>query len=191
MFFVAGSALNFLDGFLVLVVPIFEICPRLASPGFKHTRPPAHGWPRRLFAISWLIFEYEWYIIMNERMGMEIKKNGEKMSIAVSINSSGQATIPKAVREFLGVVPGENRLIFDFEGKKVVVKREKSRRELFEEAERKIRRINEEAERRNPEIKKLKERYKGMTFNEVRDAYDATPEGRREFKEKYGHEPAI
>lgn len=119
---------------------------------------------------------------------MKIDKNGEKMSFAVAINSSGQATIPKVVRDFLGVVPGENRLIFDFEGKKVVLKREKSRRELLEESMKKIERINREAEKRNPKIKEMKERYKGMTFNEVRDAYDATPEGKEEFKEKYGIE---
>lgn len=122
---------------------------------------------------------------------MEIIKNGENMSIAVAINSSGQATIPKAVREFLGVVPGENRLVFDFEGKGVVVKREKSRRELFEESEKKIRKIMAEAEKRNPKITEMKKKYAGMTFDEVRDAYDATPEGRKEFKEKYGHEPVI
>ncbi|MBR2839935.1 AbrB/MazE/SpoVT family DNA-binding domain-containing protein [Candidatus Saccharibacteria bacterium] len=116
---------------------------------------------------------------------------GAKMSYAVSINSSGQATIPKAVREYLGVVPGENRLIFDWEGKKVVLKREKSRRELLDESMKKIRKINAEAERRNPKITKMKKKYARMTFDEVRNAYDATPEGRREFKEKYGHEPAV
>lgn len=117
---------------------------------------------------------------------MKINKNGENISFAVAINSSGQATIPKVVRDFLGVVPGENRLIFDFEGEKVVLKREKSRRELFEESERKIRKITERAEKRNPKIREMRERYKGMTFSEVRDVYDATPEGRKEFEEKYG-----
>ena len=118
---------------------------------------------------------------------MKRTKNGENMSYAVSINSSGQATIPKAIRDLLGVVPGENRLIFDLEGKKVVLKREKSRREMLDETMKKIEAINRRAERRNPKIKEMKERYKGMTFNEVRDAYDATPEGKKEFEEKYGH----
>lgn len=122
---------------------------------------------------------------------MKKSMNGENMSIAVSINSSGQATIPKVVRDLLGIVPGENRLIFDLEGKKVVLKREKSRKEMFEETEKKLRKSMEEAERHNPKITEMKKRYAGMTFNEVRDAYDATPEGRKEFKEKYGHEPAI
>ena len=111
------------------------------------------------------------------------------MSYAVSINSSGQATIPKAVREFLGVVPGENRLIFDFVGGKVVLKREPSRREMLEASMKKIWAMNEKEEREHPEVLEAKEKYKGMTFNEVRDAYDATPEGREEFKEKYGFYP--
>ena len=111
------------------------------------------------------------------------------MSYAVSINSSGQATIPKAVREFLGVVPGENRLIFDFVGGKVVLKREPSRREMLEASMKKIWAMNEKEEREHPEMREAKEKYKGMTFNEVRDAYDATSEGREEFKEKYGFYP--
>ena len=50
------------------------------------------------------------------------------MTYAVAINSSGQATIPKAIRDLLGIVPGENRLTFDVKGKKVVLGREPSRR---------------------------------------------------------------
>lgn len=130
-------------------------------------------------------------IIINERWVMKKSMNGENMSIAVSINSSGQATIPKVVRDLLGIVPGENRLIFDLEGKKVVLKREKSRRELLEESLKRIHKINEEAEKRNPKITEMKKKYAGMTFDEVRDAYDATPEGRKEFKEKYGFEPVV
>lgn len=45
-----------------------------------------------------------------------------------------------------------------------------------------------EAERKNPKILENKKKYAGMTFNEIRDAYDATPEGRKEFKERYGLE---
>ena len=120
---------------------------------------------------------------------MKISKDGEKMTYAVAINSSGQATIPKAIREALNVVPGENRLVFEeTEDGRIILKREKSRRELFEESLEKIWAINEEEERRNPEFAKNRKKYAGMTFNEVRDAYDATPEGKKEFKEKYGFE---
>lgn len=108
------------------------------------------------------------------------------MSYAVAINSSGQATIPKAIRDLLGIVPGENRLIFDIKEGEVVLGKEKSRAEVLEETMQRIWKRREEAERQNPEIKKAREKYKGMTFNEVRDAYDATPEGKKEFEEKYG-----
>ncbi|MBQ3441555.1 hypothetical protein IJG27_04615 [Candidatus Saccharibacteria bacterium] len=117
---------------------------------------------------------------------MKKSKNGETMSYTVSINSSGQATIPKAVRNLLGIVPNENRLTFDIVDGQVVLGREPSRREILEASLERIAARNKEAERRNPEIKKLREKYKGMTFNEVRDAYDATPEGKKEFEEKYG-----
>ena len=117
---------------------------------------------------------------------MKKSKNGETMSYTVTINSSGQATIPKAVREFLGVVPGKNPLIFDIVKDRVILKKGKTNEEIFDENMQKIRKLLKEAERKNPEIKKLREKYKGMTFNEVRDAYDATPEGKKEFEEKYG-----
>lgn len=117
---------------------------------------------------------------------MKITKDGENMSFAVAINSSGQATIPKAVREFLGVVPGENRLIFDFEGKKVILKKEPSRKATLEKSLKKIWKDVEKEKKQNPEFAKGYEKYKDMTFDEVREAYDATPEGKKEFEEKYG-----
>ena len=117
------------------------------------------------------------------------KSNKDKtMTYAVAINSSGQATIPKAIRDLLGVVPGENRLTFDVIKGKVVLGREKSRAELLDESLQKIWASNERLAKTNPEYAAAREKYKGMTFNEVRDAYDATPEGKREFKEKYGFE---
>lgn len=117
---------------------------------------------------------------------MNIKQNGEIMSYAVAINSSGQATIPKAVREVLHVVPGENRIIFNVDGDTVTLNREASRAEQFDASLAKIHARLAAAERRNPNITKMKQRYAGMTFDEVRDAYDATPEGQRELEEKYG-----
>ena len=108
------------------------------------------------------------------------------MSFVVSINSSGQATIPKAVREFLGVVPGENRILFDIVKGKVILAREPSRAEMLEASMKKIWAMNEEEERRNPEVREAKERYKGMTYEEVMDTYYDTPEGKKEFKEEYG-----
>ena len=108
------------------------------------------------------------------------------MNYAVAINSSGQATIPKAVRELLGIIPGENRLIFETRGKTVTVKREKSRAELFDETLAKIHRDLAEEERTNPAFREAKKRYAGMSYEEVMDAYYDTPEGKQEFEERYG-----
>lgn len=117
---------------------------------------------------------------------MNNSKQGNKMTYAVSVNSSGQATIPKDIRDLLGIVPGENRLTFDVIKGKVILGKEKSPREQLLASLEKIWADLDEAEKRNPKIKKAREKYKGMTFNEVREAYDATPEGKKEFKEKYG-----
>ena len=117
---------------------------------------------------------------------MKKSQNGETMTYAVAINSSGQATIPKAIRNLLNIIPGENRLTFDIVDGEVILGREASRREMLEASLKRIDMRNKDAERRNPEIKKARKKYKGMTFNEVRDAYDATPEGKKEFEEKYG-----
>jgi len=119
---------------------------------------------------------------------MEKRQKGKTMTYAVSINSSGQATIPKAIRELLSVVPGENRLTFDVVKGKVILGREASRREQLMASVAKIDANMSAAKKRDPRIAEAMDKYRGMTFNEVRDAYDATPEGKKEFKEKYGFE---
>lgn len=117
---------------------------------------------------------------------MNKSNQDNKMTYAVAINSSGQATIPKAIRDLLGVVPGENRLTFDIVKGKVILGREASRREQLLSSLDKIHKTMEKAERENPAIIAAKAKYKDMTFEEIRDAYDATPEGKKEFEEKYG-----
>lgn len=117
---------------------------------------------------------------------MNKSKKGNTMTYAVAINSSGQATIPKAIRDLLGIVPGENRLTFDVIKGKVVLGREASRREQLLASLDKIHHIMGEAERQNPTITEARKRYSGMSFEEIRDTYDATPEGKKELEEKYG-----
>ena len=117
---------------------------------------------------------------------MKITKNGENMSIAVSINSSGQATIPKAVRDALGVVPGENRLTFDIVDGKVILGREPSRAEMLDASLKIIHKNIEKAKKNNPEFAKNYEKYKGMTYREFIEAYEDTEEDKKEYKERYG-----
>ena len=109
------------------------------------------------------------------------------MTYAVAVNSSGQATIPKAIRDLLGIVPGENRITFDIKkNKTVVLGREPSRREQLMTSLEKIWARNEELARTNPEFAAAREKYKGMDFEKVRDAYYETEEGKKDFEEEYG-----
>ena len=108
------------------------------------------------------------------------------MTYAVAINSSGQATIPKAIRDLLNVVPGKNRLTFDVKHGQVLLGREPSREEQLNASLKKIWKTLGKAERKNPAITEARKKYKNMSFEEIRDVYDATPEGKEEFKEKYG-----
>lgn len=128
------------------------------------------------------------YIIHTKDGYMNKLQNGDNMTYAVAINSSGQATIPKAIRELLNIVPGENRLTFDVVKGKVILGREPSRAERLESSMKKIwSRLDKEL-KTNPEFAKNYEKYKGMGYEEVRATYDASPEGKKEFKEKYGIE---
>ena len=115
---------------------------------------------------------------------MEKSKKDTKMTYAVAINSSGQATIPKAIRDLLGVVPGENRLTFDVVKGKVVLGREKSRAELLDESLQKIWASNEEQIKTNPKYAAAREKYKGMTYREIMEMDDA--EENKRIEEKYG-----
>ena len=108
------------------------------------------------------------------------------MTYAVAVNSSGQATIPKVIRDALGIIPGENRLTFDIVKGRVILGKEKSPAELLDESLEKIHQRMMEAERQNPAITEAKKKYANMTFEEVRDAYYETEEGKKEFEERYG-----
>ena len=115
---------------------------------------------------------------------MNKTKQGETMTYAVAINSSGQATIPKAIRNLLGIIPGENRLTFDIVKGKVILGREASRREQLLASLDKIHKNIEREKKRNPEFAEKFEKYKDMTYNEIREIDD--PEENKAIEEKYG-----
>lgn len=118
---------------------------------------------------------------------MNKTQNGESMTYAVAINSSGQATIPKAIRELLNIVPGENRLTFDVVKGKVILGREPSRAERLLSSIKKIDLINERAKKRNPNIAKNINKYRGMSPSEIREAFDVSDKGKKMFEEEYGY----
>ena len=110
---------------------------------------------------------------------MKKTKKGENMSYTVAINSSGQATIPKDIRDFLRVTPGENRLVFEVKDGGVTITKEKTPRQLLQESLKKIDRIL------GPKPVN-KNKFAGMSFDEVREAWSETPEGKAEMEERYG-----
>lgn len=99
------------------------------------------------------------------------------MMYAVSINSSGQATIPKDVRDFLKVTPGENRLVFEVKDGNVIITKERTPKQALHDSLQQIDKILGV----NPAGK-----FSGMTFDEVREAWNETPEGKTEMEERYG-----
>ncbi len=117
---------------------------------------------------------------------MNKSNQGKNMTYAVSINSSGQATIPKTIRELLGVVPGENRLTFDVVKGKVILGREASKEEQLLSATEKIRKTIEEEKKNNPIFAANFKKYSGMTYREFTESYEDTEEDKKEFEEKYG-----
>lgn len=117
---------------------------------------------------------------------MKFTKNGTSMNIAVSINSSGQATIPKVVRDYLRVVPGQNRLVFEMVDGRVVLGREPSRAEMLDASINRIRKNLKEERKNNPDFAYNYEKYRGLSYREFMDAYQDTEADKSELKEKYG-----
>ena len=97
------------------------------------------------------------------------------MSYAVVINSSGQITLPKAIRDILGVKIGD-RVKFDVEKEDVKVSRVKDIYEVLAEID---------AER-TPEQKARIKEIAGKTVHELMDEWDNSPEAAKYYKEKYG-----
>ncbi|MBQ3441149.1 AbrB/MazE/SpoVT family DNA-binding domain-containing protein [Candidatus Saccharibacteria bacterium] len=97
------------------------------------------------------------------------------MSYAVVINSSGQITLPKAIRDVLGVKIGD-RVKFDIEKEEVKVSRVKDIYEVLAEID---------AERTPEERARIKA-IAGKTVHELMDEWDNSEEAAIYYKEKYG-----
>lgn len=97
------------------------------------------------------------------------------MSHAVVINSSGQITLPKAIRDILGVKIGD-RVKFDVEKDKVEVSRVKDVYEILAEVDAIW----------TPEEREQIRKTAGKTARELREEWDNSEEGIKYYKEKYG-----
>lgn len=97
------------------------------------------------------------------------------MSYTVAINSSGQITLPKAIRDILGVKIGD-RVKFDVAKNKVEVSRAKDIYEVLAEID----------ARRTPAQKARIEENAGKTVREFREEWENSEEATNYYEEKYG-----
>ena len=97
------------------------------------------------------------------------------MTYSATLTKTGQITIPKDIRDFLGLEPGQ-RIIFRKGKNSVAIEREKTATEIAEEID-KI--IPDEAKKYHME------HFAGMTSSEMQDAWLKTDDSRRHFKEEY------
>ena len=105
------------------------------------------------------------------------------MRYTSTLNKSGQATLPKAVANLLGLEPGM-RFYYEVspDQKTITIQREQT----FLESLAKIDAIRERAIKKNPKIAERIKQFSGMEYEEVREWWESTPEGKKEFEEEYG-----
>lgn len=96
------------------------------------------------------------------------------MSVTATLTRTGQITIPKWVREALGVEPGQ-RITFRKEKGKITLEREKTASEIAEEIDAMIPDEARESHMAN---------YAGMTSAEMREKWAASEEGHADLQEE-------
>ena len=100
------------------------------------------------------------------------------MQYTSTLTRSGQITLPKPIRDLIGITYGE-RVRLSFKDDAIVLEREKT----FDEIMTQIDTINTTVPK---ETKTLIRKYAGKTASELRDEFDSSPEGHIYYKEKYG-----
>ena len=93
---------------------------------------------------------------------------------STTITQSGQITLPKELREFLGVKVGE-KVIFEKEENGVTIRRKLSREEFFAELDKNV----------SPKTRKAIKRNAGKTVSEMISNYMRSPKGQKEMRMKY------
>ena len=96
------------------------------------------------------------------------------MVYSATLTKTGQITVPKNVREWLGVKPGQ-RIVFRRENNETVISREKTVDEITE----KIRTLIPEDARRA-----YKKEYGGLTTAEWEEKWAKSPEAKEYLKEE-------
>ena len=95
----------------------------------------------------------------------------------LTITKSGQITLPKAFRDFLGVKPGDQIVISrNIADESISIERLMSAQEILAKMD----------ARRTPEELAAIEKNRGKTAREMTYEWMDSPEGKAYFKEKYG-----
>ena len=95
------------------------------------------------------------------------------MSYSVAVSSSGQITLPAALRKSLGI---GKRVTINRQGDKIMVEREQT----FDERMKKVHQEMAAYEAKHPEVAERRKKYSGMLAKEIIDAWLETPEGKAE-----------
>ena len=95
---------------------------------------------------------------------------------STTITASGQATIPKEVRNLINVDVGERLIFYVGPDNRVYIDRPLTDEEFCAKID----------AMETPKSKALAKKYAGMTVSEMRSAWEHSPEGQAYLKEKYG-----
>ena len=101
------------------------------------------------------------------------RKNNSKMVYTMSVTSAGQVTIPKEIRNKLGIT---DSVEIERKGNEVIITRAKTLRERMAEVQATF----------TPEMKARIKANAGKTVNQLRQEMENTPEGRKYIEEFYG-----
>ena len=92
-----------------------------------------------------------------------------------TITKSGQITLPKPVREYIGVTPGQ-KVIIDYGKSNIIIKRKMSDADFFSKVDSLI----------SDKTRSLFKAHAGKTVSELKSAYAASDQFKADYKEAYG-----
>ena len=96
------------------------------------------------------------------------------MRYTVSLTKSGQMTLPKELRDFLGIKPGE-KVIINQERTGVSIHRKLTKQEFFAELDKNI----------SPKTRRIAQKNLDKTTSEMLSEYLDSPKGQAEMRRKY------
>ncbi len=108
------------------------------------------------------------------------------MEVEATMSSANQFTVPKQLRQALGLVAGD-KIVFRFNGPEIIVKKAESKEEKIKRLSRELDELKSKREARMTlEQREFAEKTAGWTASQYREYIDNLPETRAYFEEKYG-----